>query len=103
MGQFRRAAAAADLPPGKALAVEIDAERIALFNIAGTLYAIGDTCPHRGGPLSGGMLDGTTVTCPWHGAEFDVCTGVNLCPPAARPVPAYPVRVSGSDIEVEIP
>ena len=103
MGSYTKVARVDDVPPGKAIGVEAGGERIALFNIGGVFYAIGDTCPHRGGPLSEGMIDGTTVTCPWHGAEFDVCSGKNLCPPAARPVSSFPVRVEGGEIEIEVP
>jgi nitrite reductase/ring-hydroxylating ferredoxin subunit len=53
-----------DLPPGQAAAFDLEGQRIALFNVEGTFYAIGDTCTHRGGPLSGGSVPGTTVTCP---------------------------------------
>jgi nitrite reductase/ring-hydroxylating ferredoxin subunit len=66
------------------------------------LDAIADTCTHKGGPLSEGSLEGNTVICPWHGANFDVCTGKNLTPPAAAEVTSYNVRVEGDDVEVEI-
>jgi nitrite reductase/ring-hydroxylating ferredoxin subunit len=103
MGRFIKVASVGDVPAGKGIGVEAGGERIALFRLDDTYYAIGDTCPHRGGPLSDGMIDGTTVTCPWHGAEFDICTGKNLCPPAARPVAAFPVRVEGDEIQIELP
>lgn len=103
MGGFQRVASKKDLPPGKGMAVQVGTERVALFNVDGTFYAIGDTCTHRGGPLSDGVLDGTLVTCPWHGAEFDVCTGKNVGPPAPREVPSFKVRVQGDDIEIEVP
>jgi nitrite reductase/ring-hydroxylating ferredoxin subunit len=45
----------------------VEGQKIALFNVEGTFYAVGDTCTHRGGPLSEGSVAGTTVTCPWHG------------------------------------
>jgi nitrite reductase (NADH) small subunit/3-phenylpropionate/trans-cinnamate dioxygenase ferredoxin subunit len=85
------------------MAVQVGPERVALFNVAGTIFAIGDTCTHRGGPLSDGVLDGTLVTCPWHGAEFDVRTGQNVTPPAPQPVSCFKVRVQGDDIEIEVP
>ena len=103
MGTFHKVAATKSLSPGQGIAVEVGANKIALFNVAGTFYAIGDTCTHRGGSLSEGSLDGSTVTCPWHGANFDVCSGKNLTPPAPGEVPSYSVRVEGDDIEVEIP
>ncbi len=103
MGTFYKVAEANDLAPGQGKAVEVGEQTIALFNVDGVLYAIGDTCTHRGGPLSEGSLEGTTVTCPWHGASFDVCTGKNLSPPAPQEVACYEVRVDGDDIQVEIP
>ena len=103
MGTFHQVAQANDLAPGQVKAVEVEGQTIALFNVDGIFYAIGDTCTHMGGPLSEGSLDGTTVTCPWHGASFDVCTGKNLSPPAPEEVPCYEVKVDGDDIQVEIP
>ncbi len=69
-------------------------------NIDGTYYAIADTCTHRGGPLSEGAVEGTVVSCPWHGATFDVTTGNVLGPPAAEGVAHYNVQVDGNDIKV---
>ena len=54
-----------DVPPGQAAAFTIEGQKIALFNVEGTYHAIGDTCTHRGGPLSEGDVQGTRVTCPW--------------------------------------
>jgi nitrite reductase/ring-hydroxylating ferredoxin subunit len=65
-------------------------------------YAIGDTCTHRGGPLSEGDVQGARVTCPWHGADFDLKTGAALGPPARKGVPSYKVVVEGDDIKVEV-
>jgi nitrite reductase/ring-hydroxylating ferredoxin subunit len=76
--------------------------KVALFNVEGTYYAIGDTCTHRGGPLSEGDVQGTKVTCPWHGAHFDLKTGAVLGPPAQKGVPSYKVTVEGDDIKVEV-
>ena len=65
-------------------------------------FAVEDTCTHAGGPLSEGLLEGNEVTCPWHGAHFDVTTGEVKGPPARAQVQSFPVRVVGSDIEVEM-
>jgi nitrite reductase (NADH) small subunit len=102
MGEFVKVAAAAEIPPGEARAVDAGGKRIALFNIDGKFYAIDDTCTHKGGPLSEGLVAGTEVTCPWHGAVFDVTRGTVLSAPAPRNVAHYEVRVSGEDIEVEL-
>jgi nitrite reductase/ring-hydroxylating ferredoxin subunit len=55
--------------------VDVGAKRIAIFNIEGTYHAIDDKCTHRGGPLSEGIIVGTEVTCPWHGAVFNAREG----------------------------
>ncbi len=103
MGTFHKVAETKNLAPGQGMAVEVGGNKIALFNVDGTFYAIGDTCTHRGGPLSEGTLEGSTLICPWHGANFDVRTGKNLTPPAPAEVTSYNVRVEGDDVEVEIP
>jgi nitrite reductase (NADH) small subunit len=102
MGKFVKVATTGVLAPGEGKLVDAAGKKIALFNVDGTFYAIDETCTHRGGPLSEGMLMGTEVTCPWHGAVFDVRTGSVLAPPAPRDVARYNVRVEGEDIEVEL-
>ena len=99
----KKIAKTGDLVPGSGKVVKVEGETIALFNVDGTCYAIGNTCPHRGGPLGEGSLEGNTVTCPWHGAQFDVKTGEVRAPPAALDVKSYPVRVEGEDVLIELP
>jgi ferredoxin-NADP reductase/nitrite reductase/ring-hydroxylating ferredoxin subunit len=103
MSETIRVASPDDVPPGSGRVVEANGVRIAVFNVAGTYHAIDDACSHQGGPLSEGTLDGTAVTCPWHGARFDVTTGAVLSPPAQCGVASYPVRASGPDLLVELP
>jgi nitrite reductase/ring-hydroxylating ferredoxin subunit len=79
------------VPPGSALLVGA----VAVFNVAGRVCATQAKCTHRGGPLSEGALDGSTVTCPWHGSQFDVCTGAVRRGPADNPLETYPVTVHG--------
>ena len=99
---FTKIAAAGEIAVGSAKQVTIDGRTLAVFNVAGTYYAIDDTCPHRGAPLSEGQVNGTEVTCPWHGAGFDLATGRHLCPPAPHDVRAYKVQVVGDDVLVEM-
>ena len=101
MGEFIKVAQTKDIAAGTGILVELEGERIALFNENGTFYAIGDICTHAGGPLSEGDLDGDTVTCPWHLAQFNVKTGEVVSPPATDPVPSYRVKVEGEDILIE--
>jgi 3-phenylpropionate/trans-cinnamate dioxygenase ferredoxin subunit len=103
MGQLIKVAETNEVPPGTAKAVDLEGRPVALFNIDGTYYAIDDTCTHRGGPLSEGTVEGTTVTCPLHGATYDITTGNVLGPPAPEGVVSYRVQVDGNDIKVETP
>ena len=102
MAGFVKVAKTEDLAPGQGKMVEAGGKKIALFNVDGDYCAISDTCTHHGGPLSEGELNGKEVTCPWHGAVFDVTTGEVLGPPAMEGVACYKVRVSGNSIEIEI-
>jgi len=67
---------------------------IAIYHIGGVLYAAGDVCPHAGARLSQGALDRSTITCPLHGSQFDVCSGERLRGPADDPIRTYVVEVS---------
>jgi len=78
-----------EVPPGSALLVG----DVAVFNVAGSFCAAQDKCTHKQGPLSKGKLDGSTVTCPWHGSQFNVCTGAVLRGPAIDPLKTYRVVV----------
>jgi nitrite reductase (NADH) small subunit/3-phenylpropionate/trans-cinnamate dioxygenase ferredoxin subunit len=102
MAKRIKLARSTDLAPGSGTTVDAEGQRIALFNVQGTLCALDGTCPHRGGPLGEGDLDGATVTCPWHGATFDVRTGDLTGPPARNGVRIFQVRVEGDDVVAEI-
>ncbi len=86
--------------PGSYKAVEINEERIAVFNVEGRYYAIQDVCTHDGGILTGGEVHGKVITCPRHGAQFDLTTGAVLRMPAVEPIQTYPVRVQGDEVQV---
>ena len=102
MGEFVKVASANEIAPGQARLINIKGEEIALFNIEGVFFAIQNACTHEEGPLVEGDIEGHEVTCPWHGARFDVRTGEVLCPPAYEDVHRYNVRLIGTDIELEI-
>jgi nitrite reductase/ring-hydroxylating ferredoxin subunit len=76
--------------------------RITLANVAGTLYAIDDTCTHRGCSLGDGKLDGSTLQCACHGSRFDVTSGAVVRGPAEDPVRSYPVQVANGDVQVDL-
>ena len=102
MGRFVKVASLADVPPGATTVVVVEGKEIALFNHGGTVYALDNTCPHAGGPLAEGTLEQDLVECPWHGAQFNLKTGSSSSALAPAGVAAFPVRVSGSDIEIEL-
>ncbi len=102
MGKLVKVAAVSELLPGQGKAVKADDLEIALFNVGGSFHAIGNTCLHRGGPLGEGSLEGSVVTCPWHGWEYDVASGMSRANPAMR-VPVYRTEVNGDDVLVELP
>ena len=98
---FVKVAKVGEIAPGKAIRIEIDDEPIAIFNVDGDLYAIGDTCSHEEASLAEGDVYGTCVECPLHGAEFDLKTGRPRTLPAVVPVPTYAVKVEGDDVLID--
>ena len=102
MPQFITVATTDELADQPAKLVEVEGQKIALFRVDGGFYALSDTCTHRRGSLSEGMVEGAEVTCPWHGATFDIRSGAVLGPPAGQAAKSYPVRVTAPDIEIEV-
>ena len=96
-----KVAKTSDIPAGTGKVVEAGGRTIAVFNADGTFYAIDNTCAHRGGPLGEGTLSGKTVTCPWHGWEYDVASGACQMD-ASITVQRFDVKVEGDDIVVSI-
>ena len=100
---FTKVATTDEITPGTAKQVTVNGRKLALFNVDGTVYAIDDTCTHRGAPLSEGTCEGAEVVCPWHGARFDLTTGSVLSPPARTGVVAFKVQVVGNEVQVDVP
>jgi nitrite reductase/ring-hydroxylating ferredoxin subunit len=101
MANFVKVAAVGDVQPGTGKCVEVNGRQIALFNVDGTFHAIDNTCLHRGGPLAEGELEGTVVTCPWHGWQYDIVTGCNTMDETER-VDRFEVKVEGADVLVAV-
>ncbi|RME53814.1 MAG: non-heme iron oxygenase ferredoxin subunit [Deltaproteobacteria bacterium] len=91
-----------EIPDGTAKSVEVEGRVIALFHWNGGLYALDGHCPHRGGPLGSGCVEGGVVICPWHGWQFRLEDGISPINPAAR-VATYPVTVRGERIHLSLP
>lgn len=102
---FVQVATLADLPPGGLLRVEVGPRLVCLANVDGQVYAFDDDCPHIGGALDEGELEGCRLTCPVHLAQFDLCAGGRVVRgPARDDLVLFPVRVEGDAILVaEVP
>jgi nitrite reductase (NADH) small subunit len=87
-----------EIPPGTAKPVLVEGREVALFHLGGQFYAIDNCCPHQGGPLAEGWIEGTVVVCPWHAWCFDVRDGSSTI--GLTPVDAFDVQVAGSAISV---
>ncbi len=91
-----------EIAPGEFKLVEIDDLELALFNVDGKLCCIEDLCTHDGGNLVEGDFEGSVVTCPRHGARFDVRNGEAICLPAVEKLQTYKVVVQGENIMIEL-
>lgn len=98
---FVRALKKDELAAGMLRELQIEGKIVALANVDGKFYAIDNICLHRGGPLAEGELLGSSVTCPWHGWQYDVTTGKCLMNPAVD-LTTFPVETRGDDIYVDI-
>lgn len=101
--EYLEIAPASELPAGERLFAEIESTPIVVFNVAGELFSIADVCSHDDGPVGEGLLEGYNITCPRHGAQFDVRTGEVVQMPAVVDIPAYPVRIVDGMIQVGFP
>jgi len=90
-----------ELPTGGLIEVERGEDRYALCNVNGEIRAIWGICPHHGGPLGEGALNGELVACPWHMWEFHSGTGVCAMNAYLR-IPTFPVKIEDGSIMVDI-
>ena len=93
-----------DLPPGTCKSIETKDWGIALFNLDGRIFALDNTCPHAGGPLGEGTIEGEHIACPWHGWKFHIPTGVcQKNPTPSWNVVCYDVREVDCTIQIALP
>jgi 3-phenylpropionate/trans-cinnamate dioxygenase ferredoxin subunit len=117
MGQYVKVAALQDVPEGTLRKVESGGVPVLLVNVGGTVYATAAKCPHMGGDLSKGTLEGRIVQCPRHGSRFDVTDGhierwmhgsgllkaMSDVVIKERSLKTYNVRIDGESVMVELP
>lgn len=101
---FRRVATTAELDDGRGVAVVVDGRPIAIFSSGGQVYALDDLCPHAGARLARGRVREGHVTCPLHGAKFDLATGRCVTPHVAdsSPVVTHEVKIVDGHVEVDL-
>ncbi len=98
---WRKVAKLSEIQEGHSLVIDADNKPVALFKVQGAVYALDNICPHRGGPLGDGYLEGFEVTCPWHAWTFDVKTGDCQSAPGFKQT-TYPVKIEGDEVSIEI-
>lgn len=101
MGNFVAVAALGDVPDEEGICRTVGNRRIALFRVNGEVFALNNVCPHEGGPLADGFVDGNTVMCPLHAWTFDLRSGRAIT--GSKPVECYPVRIEGEKVLVDLP
>lgn len=101
MSQWIEVAKVQDVPPGESREVVAHDRIVALYNVDGEFYALDGVCPHQGGPLGKGVLQGPVVTCPWHGWQFDVRDGQHQFSAPIKQ-PCFEVRVDGDAVLVRV-
>jgi nitrite reductase (NADH) small subunit len=87
--------------PGEVIEAEANGVAVCVANVEGRLAVLGNVCPHRGGPLGQGWVEGETVVCPWHCWAFNTVTGAAEPPETGR-VDVFPVKVEADDVLVEL-
>jgi 3-phenylpropionate/trans-cinnamate dioxygenase ferredoxin subunit len=102
MSEFITVTRVEELRPGQVEVFEVGDEFVAVANVDGVFHAFADVCTHDDGPLVEGDLEGCVVTCPRHGARFDVSTGEALSLPAIAPLPTFEARVENGKVQVRV-
>lgn len=100
MSEWVSVATVGEWSPGEWKVVDVDDVTVAVFNIEGEFFAIEDVCSHEHLCLTGQPPQGTVITCPHHGATFDLRTGEALSAPAYEPLTVFPTRIENETVQV---
>ena len=101
MAKFVKVGRMDDLADGQARVAQVDGQRIAIFHVGGHFYALEASCPHEGGPLADGMIEGLHIVCPWHGYDFHLKTGKYTLNPDLQTL-TYPVKIQDGKLFIEM-
>ncbi len=99
MTKWIKVAEGFEIQPGETKVVNLLGQSVAIFNVEGQFCATDNACPHEGGPLGEGTLEGVVVTCPWHAWRYNVRTG---CPVLTPNVKTFDVRTDGGAVEIAV-
>lgn len=103
MSEFHQVAGVNELESGQRRAIVVDEISMLLIRIGDEFFAIEDYCSHDGRPLNNGPIEDCSITCPRHGAKFDLRTGRPLCMPATEPIYTFEVQVRDGNVFVKVP
>lgn len=98
---FVKVAEEAQVAAGSGKVITVDGREYALFNVEGTYYCVDNECPHAGGPLAQGSVDGTAVMCPWHCWCFDLKTGDGMYGLGIG-IGTYPTKLDEGSIYINV-
>lgn len=105
--RYLKALEANDIKPGEKMKIVLENNEILLANLEGTFYAVDNTCPHMGGALSDGKLEGSNIICPRHGSVFDLKSGqvvkngkILFITAKVHNIKSYPVKLDGTDVMI---
>jgi 3-phenylpropionate/trans-cinnamate dioxygenase ferredoxin subunit len=102
MADFVKVAKKGDIPAGECRSFTVGDDELVIACTDGKYYAFKDECTHDGAPFEEDMLDGREITCPRHGATFDITTGKVTGPPALVPLETYELKIEGDDLLVNL-
>ena len=102
-GQWHRVATASAVGKGAMTGARVGEIEVAVYNVDGKFFATENLCTHEYALLTDGLLEGCQVVCPYHQGKFDVRDGKVTEAPPCSPLRTFPVRITGDDIEVQVP
>jgi len=92
-----------DIEVGHSISVNVEGKKILICNTDEGFFAVEDMCTHALIPLCGGLIQGTLISCPLHGAVFDLKTGEVMAPPAFEDLKTFNLKIEGTSISVQNP
>lgn len=102
MSHWTPVIAATEIPANGGAEVVVAGRVLAVYIVEGRPFVLDGVCPHQGGPLGKGRLEGCVVMCPWHGWQFDVRDGKHQINEALRHA-TYEARIEGDQVLVLLP